>query len=590
VGERCVWPGAAWTPALEPSWHAPGLAVARWSWQLRTWRAEFLSQTPEGRREGAARLGGSQDALFSSSFGAASDGNLRDIGTYEYDAVAALGLLICRVSPSGALPSDLGTQIWAVKEELEFHGLSGRVRFDAIGNRDTSTANYQLTNVILPSDGPIDLPILAKYGSDGWEWNGGGRTASGLVYNGGMEAAPIDIVPEGNTDMTGVVAAVSSVFGSIMLIIMVAMGYRLLISYRKGVRAAERELAGKLSRISAARENVNTCNFFVCFISFKDFRAQGKLIEHEAARSKGLLHWLDTYDDVQSFIGANATAFFSHQWLARKTADPKNVHFNSMCDAAEIVCEVAGLEPENLYLWVDTISIPQRNSIQKSMSIQTIGLYASISRYFIVIAPHCLHADSGKACDAETYQKRGWCRLEQWARMTIGGLENMYIFDDAASEKHKLTPISHQDGWYYDSIHVMHGDFTVDSDKDKLVDTLLGLWSVSLENRNQADNRVIYKLIMDNKSTVFPEELFGDLIPLLEERVGVKTTLTRMISMASGTTLALGKEDKLPSTRTQLFSLFAVSQRGARTLTYRNSASEHGQPGHPNAVELQSAA
>ena len=37
------------------------------------------------------------------------------------------------------------------------------------------------------------------------------------------------------------------------------------------------------------------------------------------------------------------------------------------------------------------------------------------------------HTDSGVACDVETYLRRGWCRLEQWAFMSVHGINNMFM-------------------------------------------------------------------------------------------------------------------------------------------------------------------
>lgn len=85
---------------------------------------------------------------FFSSVDPRASAQLRDIGTFEYDAVMAAGLLACRVAPTGPLPADFGTQFWDAKESLTFEGLSGRVEFDEIGNRKQSSANVQLLNLL----------------------------------------------------------------------------------------------------------------------------------------------------------------------------------------------------------------------------------------------------------------------------------------------------------------------------------------------------------------------------------------------------------------------------------------------------------
>eukprot|EP00966_Prymnesium_polylepis_P320846 7377205-Prymnesium_polylepis.1 len=61
-----------------------------------------------------------------SSFDALGNGYVRDVGTYEYDAVAAAGLIACQVAPTGALPATFGSDFWGAKTSVEFDGLSGR--------------------------------------------------------------------------------------------------------------------------------------------------------------------------------------------------------------------------------------------------------------------------------------------------------------------------------------------------------------------------------------------------------------------------------------------------------------------------------
>lgn len=86
-----------------------------------------------------------------------------------------------------------------------------------------------------------------------------------------------------------------------------------------------------------------------------------------------------------------------------------------------------GLREDELYVWVDFLSIPQTNDTCKLSAISSIATYAAFAKYFIVIAPKTSHADTGATCDGETYSQRGWCRLEQWAFMAVGGLSHAYV-------------------------------------------------------------------------------------------------------------------------------------------------------------------
>ena len=83
---------------------------------------------------------------FFETFDAATDTILRDVGTYEYDAVVAMGLLACAVAPTGPLPADFGTLVWENRTALSFEGLTGRIEFDGAGNREASTANMYVGN------------------------------------------------------------------------------------------------------------------------------------------------------------------------------------------------------------------------------------------------------------------------------------------------------------------------------------------------------------------------------------------------------------------------------------------------------------
>ena len=59
------------------------------------------------------------------------------------------------------------------------------------------------------------------------------------------------------------------------------------------------------------------------------------------------------------------------------------------------------------FIWVDYISIPQKNKTLQALSISSLSVYASMCHYFVIVAPHIIH-ENGHTCDRSTYQKRGW--------------------------------------------------------------------------------------------------------------------------------------------------------------------------------------
>lgn len=163
------------------------------------------------------------------------------------------------------------------------------------------------------------------------------------------------------------------------------------------------------------------------------------------------------------------------------------------------------------------ISIPQKNTNAKLSSISSIGVFASVCRYFICVCPQTEHVDTGLACDIVTYQLRGWCRLEQWARLITGGLERMYIFEGKS-----LVDLTEKPEVYQDSIRVFDGRFTDERDRAKLVPTILGLWAMVLRSYHDSPSKELeatYDLVRANYTSVFPPKHFDDLLPRLEDRI-----------------------------------------------------------------------
>jgi len=115
------------------------------------------------------------------------------------------------------------------------------------------------------------------------------------------------------------------------------------------------------------------------------------------------------------------------QWLGWSAPDPNNEHFRSLVDACDALCARECIDPEQLHVWLDFHSINQENKHAQLLAINSLPFFAASMRYFVVLTPTALHGDTGLQCDTLTYQRRAWCRLECWARMAVGGLENMFI-------------------------------------------------------------------------------------------------------------------------------------------------------------------
>ena len=126
------------------------------------------------------------------------------VGTFEYDAVATIGLLACEIAPQGPLPANFSAMIWARMVEqntsspFSFDGLTGKVRFDSAGNRDLATVSVGLANWILPEAGGVARVEHAFYTQMNesvdrtWIWISGSREASSVLFTGGRTQPPID--------------------------------------------------------------------------------------------------------------------------------------------------------------------------------------------------------------------------------------------------------------------------------------------------------------------------------------------------------------------------------------------------------------
>lgn len=353
---------------------------------------------------------------------------------------------------------------------------------------------------------PVGDPrTTSDYSSDaGWLWQGFNQSL--------CEPKPLS---EDDDDVILIIVYVFAAIFGVVILLAGAFGIKKLREHWIASAEAENRYKQLIQdRIDRACAATKTCMFNVCFIKYTAFKAAGKLVRHELHREQGNIISLDTYEEVFEWVSTHSTMFVSHQWLGFTEPDPDHIHFPAICSACETICSTFNIDEDKLYIWVDYISIPQMNNYLKGLSIASLAVYASVAKYFVICAPKCMHKDKQLECNADTYQRRGWCRLEQWARMTVGGLHDMYLHEDG-----KLQKIEDKPDWYEMSIKVFEGDFTVDDDKWNLVDTVMGLWYVALLNESHMNNTLLKELVEKNKDTVFPKKYFMNYIETLEKRV-----------------------------------------------------------------------
>lgn len=151
-------------------------------------------------------------------------------GAYQYDAVAALGLGACRISPTGPIPSDFGTQFWNLREDIIFEGLTGTVKFDYVGNRDKTTANYLMSNIRAPEGGSVTVEFTARFDVDTNKWVQ--IPGKNTIFNGGTTNIPTNVkIPEENANWDAQIKFFCRLLGFINLCI--ACGFLLWTYYNR---------------------------------------------------------------------------------------------------------------------------------------------------------------------------------------------------------------------------------------------------------------------------------------------------------------------------------------------------------------------
>jgi hypothetical protein len=182
-----------------------------------------------------------------------------------------------------------------------------------------------------------------------------------------------------------------------------------------------------------------------------------------------------------------------------------------------------GLKPGSGCGWHLLEAFHKQNKSLQALCMSCLGFYTSIIPYFVVTSPETKHANLNHlVCNSSSYRKRGWCRLELWARMAAKGPVDAFVFED-----NELVTLADMLEWYCEAIKFFQGEFTVPADKEHLVDTVLALWFLSLTHhkKSQAVNQVndtmqfIHDLVQKNKEDVFPEEYFGPLIAMMKDHI-----------------------------------------------------------------------
>jgi len=328
--------------------------------------------------------------------------------------------------------------------------------------------------------------------------------SAGVTTTGGKMTLVVTSLPE---DSTAMLITIVIILGAVMGVIGMFGCWRASIFLKAAIRAKAQLEAEEIARCRRAVNAARTIESTLHMVNLKSFKAMGKITTHEDAREKGFLVHVDNYDELITFVAKNPVAFISHQWLSWGNPDPDLLQFNNMVGSLEALCKEHGYSEESLHIFLDYTSIPQKNVTARINAINSLGVFSSLAQHFIIIAPSAKHKDTGLICDKATYQRRGWCRLEQWGHMCMWGMNEMYFYN---METGKNEALGEDAQWKYDSIMVFEGDYTNPDNKKEMVDVVLGLYGMVLQSK-EGVTKDLFQLLESNDSRVFPAEYFHGL-------------------------------------------------------------------------------
>lgn len=286
----------------------------------------------------------------------------------------------------------------------------------------------------------------------------------------------------------------------------------------------------------------------MALIRATDFLALGCLCQYEAIRDQGLMRYLDTIEKVVDFQKHSIIVFLSHQWLASNIPDPNGVLYKTMCAAIRRVTEMSSIDLDDVFLWVDSCSVPQEHAATRELFLASVPLFVSLSDIFIVVAPATAHDDI--ELDVWTHFCSGWCRAELLARLVGSGVHMLFLCEACDGSLQKVT-WKMVDGI---ELNVFSGTFQccslrhvgcVQCDREKLRTPILGIYSqyfrevMCCERVANAGKRSVFPFerIQQDTESMFPSsfefvsthadmsnsvqvrELFGPLVQMLEHRI-----------------------------------------------------------------------
>lgn len=187
--------------------------------------------------------------------------------------------------------------------------------------------------------------------------------------------------------------------------------------------------------------------------------------------------------------------FVSHEWLTKSHPDPEGKQLHTARGAfrafeegrLSVDCDIRArvffsknqkLHPSmcglvrSAFIWLDWYAIPQLTALAHESqggdmkqhfrnAVASIPGYVERSRMFFILTPS-MCKENGRACDYDSWKRRGWCRAEQFCKMMAADDGDEQFVLILRSANHAIFAYSLD--WILSS--PVQGELTVESDRE----------------------------------------------------------------------------------------------------------------------------
>lgn len=234
---------------------------------------------------------------------------------------------------------------------------------------------------------------------------------------------------------------------------------------------------------------------------------------HEELQQDGILVPFNPKDGSAIFV--------SHQWAGVEHPDPHFEQFkvlqeslkNVLCGASTFHSNLSmelymmpsepisakDLLARPLFIWYDYFSCPQctSSSNDRDLAINSIPAFIEQCSFFVILCPNIRHIEKEELLNKSTWKKRGWCRLERacWEVSTHDSSRTLQISS--------ATSLSVGATFDWVQAPVGEGEFTVESDRQRISQVLSGLVNHKLHIHLERGDLHQYRLLLNLQRVQF---------------------------------------------------------------------------------------